>query len=153
MTRVDFYLLQGGATGSTPGGGGNIGDDAKLALVCRLTDKAFRLGHKIYIYTPDAALAARIDDLLWVQNPGSFIPHHIYKEGEPIAPVAIGAVPPPPALDEVLVTLSAEVPDFFSRFARVAELVGADETEKAQSRVRFRFYRDRGYALQTHTVA
>lgn len=143
MTRVDFYLLQNDAAS----------DGAKWALACRLTDKAYRLGHKIYIYTPDAALAARLDDLLWVQNPGSFIPHHIYKEGEPLAPVAIGSVPPPPALDEVLVTLSAEVPDFFSRFARVVELVGSDEAEKAQSRERFRFYRDRGYALQTHTVA
>lgn len=143
MTRVDFYLLQNGAAN----------DGAKLALACRLTDKAYRLGHKIYIYTPDAALADRLDDLLWVQNAASFVPHHRYKEGEPLAPVAIGAVPPPLALDEVLVTLSPEVPDFFSRFARVVELVGNDETEKAQSRARFRFYRDRGYALQTHTLA
>lgn len=144
MTRVDFYLLQDG---------GADGEAAKLALACRLTDKAYRLGHKVYIYTPDTELAARLDDLLWVQNPGSFIPHHIYKDGEALAPVAIGAVPPPTALDEVLVSLSPEVPDFFSRFARVAELVGTDENEKAQSRARFRFYRDRGYALQTHTLA
>lgn len=150
MTRVDFYLLQtNDANGGVPQDAGHA---AKLALACRLTDKAYRLGHKIYIYTPDAALAARLDDLLWVHTPGSFIPHHIYKEGEPLAPVAIGAVPPPTTLDEVLVTLSTDVPDFFSRFARVVELVGSDETEKALSRERFRFYRDRGYALQTHTL-
>lgn len=150
MTRVDFYLLQENAGGDVAGA---ATDAAKLALACRLTDKAFRLGHKVYLYTPDETLAARLDDLLWVQNPNSFIPHHIYKDGEPLAPVAIGAVPPPATLDEVLVSLSAEVPDFFSRFARVVELVGTDATEKAQSRARFRFYRDRGYALQTHTLA
>lgn len=150
MTRVDFYLLQSAAAAES--GAPTEGIGAKLALACRLADKAYRLGHKIYIYTPDAALAARLDDLLWVQNPGSFIPHHIYKEGEPQAAVAIGTVPPPAALDEVLVSLSAEVPDFFSRFERVVELVGNDETEKAQSRERFRFYRDRGYTLQTHTL-
>jgi DNA polymerase-3 subunit chi len=44
------------------------------------------------------------------------------------------------------------VPPFFSRFHRVAELVDGDEEQRRQSRERYRFYRDRGYALENHPI-
>jgi DNA polymerase-3 subunit chi len=34
----------------------------------------------------------------------------------------------------------------------VAELVNQDQVIKDAGRERFRFYRDRGYALETHTL-
>ena len=53
---------------------------------------------------------------------------------------------------EVLINLADEVPDFFSRYARVAEIVDADAIRREKGRERFRFYRDRGYQLQTHQL-
>jgi DNA polymerase-3 subunit chi len=44
------------------------------------------------------------------------------------------------------------VPEFFSRYARVAEVVDANTERREQSRGRYRFYRDRGYKLNTHQV-
>ena len=44
------------------------------------------------------------------------------------------------------------VPEFFSRFERVAELVENDEQQRHHGRERFRFYKERGYPLQTHNV-
>jgi DNA polymerase-3 subunit chi len=35
----------------------------------------------------------------------------------------------------------------------VAEVVNGDEDDKARGRERFRYYRDRGYSLQTHKLA
>lgn len=52
----------------------------------------------------------------------------------------------------LLINLAPEVPGFFSRFPRVAEVVDADPQVRAQGRERFRFYKDRGYALETHNL-
>jgi DNA polymerase-3 subunit chi len=52
----------------------------------------------------------------------------------------------------VLVNLSAEPPPFFSRFERLAEIVGKEETDVTAGRERFRFYRERGYELRTHNL-
>ncbi len=142
MTRVDFYLLQSSDA------------NEKHRLICRLVEKAYRLGHGTYVYTDSAAAAERLDELLWVYQPGSFVPHRIYR-GDDAAldtAIAIGDCPPPDSAHEVLVSLAPEVPNFFSRFERVIEFVGNDDAEKVQSRERFRFYRDRGYVLQTHTI-
>ena len=50
----------------------------------------------------------------------------------------------------VLVNLHAEPPPFFSRFERLAEIVGVDGL--AAGRERFRFYRERGYEMRTHDL-
>ena len=42
-------------------------------------------------------------------------------------------------------------PPFFSRFARLAEIVPADAA--AAGRERYRFYRERGYELRAHNLA
>lgn len=140
MTRVDFYLL-----GNGPTGGRDI-------ATCRLAHKAFRLGHRIYILSADAEHAANLDRLLWTFHPGSFVPHGLNSNqtAEYPVPVLIGSADPPPEFDDVLILLTPQVPDCFSRFRRVAEIVDNDTEQKQQARERFRFYRDRGYSLQTH---
>ena len=141
MTKVDFYLLPAG------------GDSTEL-FACRLAEKAYRLGHKVYLLTPDPPAARELDELLWTFSQGSFVPHAVI-DGAALAddhPVLIGHEEPPPNLSEVLVNLAAEVPPWFGRFARVAELVGPDDAAKARGRERYRFYRERGYPLDTHTL-
>ena len=141
MTRVDFYLLHDNA------------ETGRNLAVCKLAHKAFSLGHRIYIYAPDSRQAQHLDQLLWTFNQGSFIPHGLNADSpEADIPVLIGHEEPPAAHEDVLVQLTPQIPEFFSRFERVAEVVNGSEEEKAQARERFRFYRDRGYALQTHKI-
>ena len=141
MTRVDFYLLDY----ATEGG--------RDAAVCKLTHKAFRLGHRIYILTADVDIAQRLDRLMWTFSAGSFIPHGLGSRPEDAdLPVLIGQEDPPAVYDDVLITLTPQVPECFSRFQRVAEVVIGDEQNKTLGRERFRFYRDRGYTLQTHNL-
>ena len=142
MTRVDFYLLDH----ATEGG--------RDAAVCKLTHKAFRLGHRVYILTDDHDGAQRLDRLLWVFSAGSFIPHGLgARPTDARLPVLIGHEAPPPDYEDVLITLAPQVPEYFSRFQRVAEVVSGGDADKTLARERFRFYRDRGYALQTHNLA
>lgn len=142
MTRVDFYLLNDNA------------ETGKYLAVCRLAHKAFSLGHRIYIYAPDSGQAQHLDRLLWTFNQGSFIPHGLSADTpDADIPVLIGYDEPPATHEDVLIQLTPQVPEFFSRFQRVAEVVSGGEEEKARARERFRFYRDRGYALQTHKIS
>ena len=53
----------------------------------------------------------------------------------------------------MLINLHASPPPFFSRFERLAEIVGIDEAEASAARKRYRFYRERGYELRTHNLA
>ncbi len=145
MTRIDFYLL----TGDAAGGETAISKDM---AVCRLTNKAFLLGHRVYIHTTDAAEAQRLDNLLWTFSAGSFIPHAASHDADENMPVIIGQDTPPEAFDDVLISLAPQVPECFSRFQRVAEVVGPGDEDKQLARERFRFYRDRGYELQTHNL-
>jgi DNA polymerase III subunit chi len=138
MTRVDFYLVDS--------------EDANLAA-CKLANKAFSLGHRVFILATSAETAARLDQLLWTFHPGSFVPHELHSNNRtPATPVLIGHEPPPADCEDVLINLADQVPDCFSRFQRVAEIVGAAAGEKERARERFRFYRDRGYTLQTHNL-
>ncbi|MBI3771112.1 MAG: DNA polymerase III subunit chi [Gammaproteobacteria bacterium] len=146
MTRIDFYVLPD----ASPKG--------RDLFACRLAEKAYRLGHSVYIQTADAAHAKALDELLWTYAQNSFVPHGIDGESpDPEAPVLIGSTPalrnPEEAHKrEVLINLAPEVPLFFSTFARVAEVVNQEEQCKLAGREHYRFYRDRGYSLENHTI-
>ena len=43
MTKVDFYILP------------SADPSARLDFACKLTDKAWRMGHRIYLHCSDAA--------------------------------------------------------------------------------------------------
>ncbi|MDH4134537.1 MAG: DNA polymerase III subunit chi [Gammaproteobacteria bacterium] len=144
MTKVDFYLL---------GDDAQAGHGVRERLACRLVEKAFRLGHRVYLLAPDKPSAVELDDLLWTFSQGSFVPHALWDGADPNShPVWVGHEEPPAELNDVLVSLSPAVPGWFSRFARVAEPVGADETGKAEARERYRYYRERGVPLDTHNL-
>ena len=140
MTQVDFYIL------------GDEAPQARPLLTCRLTEKAWKQGHRIYINTDSSQQLRDLDDLLWTFRAGSFIPHAVYTGVDDGQPVELGHATEPAGHNDVLVNLSNEVPAFFSRFDRVVELVGANEDERVAARERYRYYQDRGYTLHTHKL-
>jgi DNA polymerase III subunit chi len=146
VTQVDFYIS------------GTDSDDGRLQLACKIVEKATQLDHHVFIHSTSDDEARQLDELLWTFSQGSFIPHRIVRgdaaAGEaPLEPVLIGVnQPPAPGRWDVLINLAADVPDFFSRYERVAEVVDANAVRREQSRERYRFYRDRGYKLNTHQV-
>ena len=141
MTQVDFYVLPGDSI------------ENRLHFACRLTDKAYRLGHRVFIHTESAQQTRLLDDLLWTFQQNSFIPHSVYQDAaEAPAPVLLAHDAEPDASSQVLINLAAEVPLFFSRFERVAELVDADAKVRRSGRSRYSFYKERGYPLKTHEI-
>ena len=141
MTKVDFYILE------------QQQGEARNRFACRLAEKAWQQGNKVYIHTESAEQSRRLDELLWTFRAGSFVPHSLDDATEAdSSPIHIGHGEELRHHDEVLINLAPEVPLFFSRFERVAEVVDQDEQVKQQGRERFRFYRDRGYPLENHTI-
>ena len=138
MTKVDFYI---------------IGTGTSEQMACRLAEKAYGLGNRVYIHTETPQQAKHMDELLWTFRDGSFVPHEQYQPGSGCeSPIQIGHHDSPETDCDVLINLATEVPLFFSRFLRVAELIGPNSIAKTQGRERFRFYRDRGYPLDTHNI-
>tara|TARA_R110002094_G_scaffold33683_41_gene46276 strand:+ start:716 stop:1144 length:429 start_codon:yes stop_codon:yes gene_type:complete len=139
MTRVGFYVIR------------QAGEAQRLQVAARLADKAFQRGHRIYIHARDQAQARSLDTLLWSFRPGSFLPHGL--AGEPGSDlVAIGWGEEPAGHDDLLINLRLEVPAFFGRFHRVAEVVTQDNASLVALRESWRFYQARGYQLEKHDL-
>lgn len=139
MTRIDFYILQ------------TDQPLERLRTACRIAEKAFLLDHDVHIHTGDPALSQRMDELLWTFRDRSFVPHEVEPEDPDHWPVTIGHEMEP-APRAVLINLAADVPAFFGRFERVAEVVDAQPEVKTAGRARYRFYRERGYPLHHHEL-
>ena len=141
MTRVDFYIV------SRPE------PAALLSTACRLADKAFRSGHRIFINAASPEQAAEIDQVLWTFRDDSFVPHCRTGAGsDPDDPVRIGSGETPDAPFDVLINLGDAIPSCAGGSARVAEIVGADPESRAAGRNRYRQYRDDGCELATHSL-
>ena len=143
MTRVDFYLV-----------GANSGQRREQVL-CTLAGKAWRQGHRVYIHAASGEEARGIDELLWTWRDISFLPHARVDDALAAqTPILVGDGESVPAETEtdVMINLAHPVPPFFSRFERVVEIVGGDAAARGEARERYRFYRDRGYTLNTPDV-
>jgi len=109
------------------------------------------------VYAPRPETAEQLDRLLWMQPPGSFLPH--CRAESPLAgetPIviaqaleAVGALPH----DERILNLSDELPPGFARFHELIEIVSTEDSVRLPARERFRFYRERGYAIESTDIA
>ena len=145
MTRVDFYISE------------EDNEQARPRIACRIAAKAFSLGRVVHVHAQNEADAVTLDKLLWVFRDGSFVPHAL--AGDPLlqdasdpAPVVVGSGEAPVDGCDLLINLSADVPDFFSRIERVAEVIDSHPDRRELGRDRFRFYRDRGYEVEVHKL-
>ena len=139
MTSIDFYLLSSDQLAT------------RLQYACRLAHKAWQKGHRVYLHCQDEAAAEQLDQLLWSFREEAFLPHALLGE-QTDEPVICGSGDDPGAQQDLLINLSDNTPGFFSRFARLAEIVVEQDPVRVPARERFRFYRERGYPLQTHQI-
>ena len=141
--RVDFYLLSSSS------------EDDKQNFVCRLLEKVYHRGHRVFVICDSQAHAEQIDELLWTFKDDSFIPHNLQGEGpQPAPPVQIGyGIEKPRDFHDILVNLSADIPSYFAGFKRVIEVVINDEPAKEISRNRYRDYRANRCDLHIHEIS
>lgn len=137
MTRIDFYT--------------NVAD--RLQTACTLCGKAVARQMRVLVLTADAESTDRMDRLLWTHPPVGFLPH--VRAGHRLAavtPIVVDHDPGTLERDDLLLNLRPDTPELFSRFQRVIEIVGQDDEETQAGRLRYRFYRDRGYEITHHDL-
>jgi len=134
MTRIDFHS--------------NVGDS--LLYACRLVRKAYQAGQPTIVVAEPERLRA-FDEQLWTFSALDFVPHCM--AGTPLAaqtPIVLATSLDDVPHHQVLLNLGASVPAQFARFERLLEVVGNAQDELIAGRERYRFYRDRGYALNNY---
>ncbi len=138
MTQIDFYFHV----------------ENKLQTACTLSAKAYARGLRVLAFCPDAAASQKFSRLLWTAPAVGFIPHCTPEDRlAAVTPVIVDHDGSNLLHDEVLINLRASLPPFFSRFQRLIEIVSLDEADRGHARERFKFYRDRGYAIQNHDLS
>jgi len=143
VTRVDFYVLP------------DTDVARRTEFACRLTDKAFRAGHRIYLHTCDQAAAESLDALLWSFRPQAFIPHGLVGS-DSAQQVAIGwgdePAEEPGQHREIMINLDLSVPGFVGRFERVCEVVVQDPGIRDPLRQSWKRYQHFGYPLHKQVL-
>ena len=139
MTRVDFYVLPVAEP------------HARLSFACRLVEKAWFAGHRVYLHSAQAQTADAIDGMLWSFRDSAFVPHEA-APANPACPVVIGQAQDPGTFADVLINLADEVPAFFERFARVAEIVLDEPAARSAGRARWAIYREHGCQPDHHDM-
>lgn len=139
MTEITFHF--------------NVPD--KLRYTCRLLRKA-RLSGAALVVTGEAGFLQALDGALWNLPPQEFMAHGtdtsppaVRRHSPVVLCAQVGEVPH----HHVLVNLGLDVPTGFSRFERLNEIIGLDEHDRIQGRLRWRYYADRGYTLRRHDLA
>lgn len=142
MTQVDFYVLQ------------SDNPHIRQTLVCKLCEKAYRLGHNVLIRTESPLQNKVLDDLLWTFRAGSFIPHDINlsASSEMIAPVLVSHQQMPDQFDDIFINLGRDVPENFGRFARIIELVDESDGIKVVARRHYQYYKRQDLKIGTHQL-
>ncbi len=129
----------------------------RIAAAAGLIAKAWAQKKPLVVYAPDPAVAGALDRALWTRNPLDFVPHvnldsPLAAETGVLIADRLDALPPDTAdgaRHDRLMNLSGEVPPAFSRFSSVIEVVSEDAEVRQPARERFKFYKDRGYEIQT----
>ena len=143
MTRIDFYF--------------NAPD--KLTTAVKLARKAYAKKNRLLVYTSDAAQLNAFDRLLWSTPATGFVPH--CRAAHPLAAHTAVLLTGDAAFDadamphhEVMMNLDRERPVQFSRYERLLEIVSRDDQEdRLRARARLKFYRERGYEINTVDLA
>jgi len=94
-----------------------------------------------------------LDDLMWTFKDISFLPHSLVDadDSNP-GTINIGWQGMTAKSNEVLINLSATVPEFVGNFERIVEIVAPDEHSKQQARERYMHYRQAGFDLHNHKL-
>lgn len=139
--RVDFYVLEHASQSET-------------ALTCRLALMAWEQGFRTLVLAPDLDSAEALDEQMWSQPAGRFLPHS--PADAPLAdqaPVWISY--PGQACNyphDVVINLSNELVNAPQTLSRVLEIVPASEDRKQSSRDKFRQYRELGLEPVSHEI-
>lgn len=142
-SRVDYYLLD------------TVEPQALAYYTCRLLNKAFQAGLRIFVLTASPAQSQLMDGLLWTSSDANFIPHALVdtaEAGNPLTKICIGHELANAQGFAMLVNMQTAQIIQGEQFDRVAELVSADPAAKSAARKRYAAWRATGAEQNLHPI-
>ncbi len=130
----------------------------KLDYACRLLRATQKKAAKVLVCASPEVLK-QLSQQLWALAPTEFLPHCLSDAGQDVlthSPIVLSAelftssAETKSADMQVLLNLGAVLPAGFERFERLLEIVGQDEADLQAARIRWKHYKDRGYALSRY---
>ena len=121
----------------------------KLAYVCRLLRKGAAQGSRLFAVA-EVDVVQRLDSALWAVSPIDFVTHCVGTEDAWMtrhASVIIASELQTLSGVSTAVNLCPDVPAHFDQFERLIEVVSDDPSDRAEARVRWKQYTERGYSL------
>ena len=126
----------------------------RFDIASKLVVKAWAQHGHVRVATPDEAATIEFDRYLWLRPSVGFVPH--CRLASPLAtetPILVDHAAEHDGEAAVLINLCPAPPPFFSRFERLAEIVGTAEDDVAAGRDRWKFYKARGYEIRSHDLS
>ena len=128
----------------------------KWDYCCRLLRKAVARGARVAVVAEPGVLE-QLDRQLWEFSATDFVPHCFANCPQAsvlqASPVVLSPTSGAADHNEVLLNLGTSVPPGFELYDRLIEVVGLEDGDRDRSRVRWKHYKDRGYAITRHDLA
>jgi DNA polymerase-3 subunit chi len=126
----------------------------RVAAAAEWLRQAWLQRRPVMVYVPERQAAEQLDRLLWSQPATGFLPH-CGAESSLAAetPIILAGNLDHPPHDGCLLNLADELPPGFSRFEELVEIVSTADAVRLPARERFKFYRERGYAIEARSIA
>ena len=145
LPRVDFYHLP---------------DDnpRKLLLfTCRLTEKAWKLGNRIFILCGNDREYQQLDQLLWSWRDTGFLPHAPSTAAHAAdTPVLLGEQLPADADFDLVINPGADIHTQIDSLTphtrRIAEIIDQNPNRKQTGRLRYSYYDKNNYPIEYHEI-
>ncbi len=145
LPRVDFYHLPGDSP-------------HQLQLfTCRLTEKAWKLGNRIFILCADDMACQQLDQLLWTWRDTGFLPHAPSTADDAAdTPVLLGSHLPADANFDLIINpgadIRAQIDSLTPHTRRIAEIIDQNPNRKQAGRLRYSYYDKNNYPLEYHEI-
>jgi len=130
----------------------------KDTYLCRLLRKASAQGKRVGVLGPEE-LINKLGQTLWQLKPSDFVSHcqlsdppHQVKLSSVLLSPEWAELTATPKLDAIL-SLSELPPPDFKGVARLIEVVGPQETDKASARQRWKHYTQLGFTIHRHDLS
>jgi DNA polymerase III subunit chi len=138
--RVDFYHLRKGEI------------DQLLRFSCRLAEKAWKNGHRVFVYTEDENTTRRLDDLMWSYSDSSFLPHCRQGDADEADSAVLVGDRLTDAGHDLLINLSGRMPPLPGAFRRIAEIIDETPATLESGRQRYATYKQCELPVNYHEI-
>ena len=119
----------------------------KIDLICSMLPERLNKKRNSLVYCSNNIQLNLLSDQLWGNRLHSFFPHeknnHQHFNKITLSNKNIEW------MDDTIINISSQMIDGFNRYLNLFEIVSNDEKDKKLARIRFQYFKDRGYNIQS----